>query len=95
MPPYMRDSDASPLSLNRRQYDFLMQTMDRLQTKRDAGTGAPPDGSSRAQDHVSRVVERLSSGARVRKAQNVGRGANNLKPGPGSKGSKSKGKRRT
>jgi hypothetical protein len=58
MPPYMRDSDASPLSLNRRQYEFLMETVDRLQTddkKRAAGE------FTLAQDHVSRVVDRLAS----------------------------------
>jgi hypothetical protein len=60
MPPYMRDSDASPLSLNRRQYDFLMQTLDRLQPKAGARAPAMRGGSSRAQDHVSRVVERLA-----------------------------------
>jgi hypothetical protein len=63
MPPYMRDSDASPLSLNRRQYEFLMETIDRLQAKPGAKTGTVPSGSSRAQDHVSRVVERLSDKA--------------------------------
>lgn len=31
MPPYMRDSDASPLSLTRRQYQFLMEVLKRVQ----------------------------------------------------------------
>lgn len=31
MPPYMRDSDASPLSLTRRQYQFLMDVLKRVQ----------------------------------------------------------------
>jgi hypothetical protein len=61
MPPYMRDSDASPLSLNRRQYDFLMQTVDGLQTRTSSKRQMPPSESSRVQDHVSRVVERLST----------------------------------
>jgi hypothetical protein len=61
MPPYMRDSDASPLSLNRRQYDFLMQTVEGLQTPTTSKRQMPPSESSRVQDHVSRVVERLST----------------------------------
>jgi hypothetical protein len=84
MPPYMRDSDASPLSLNRRQYDFLAQTVNRLQTKHATRTTAPPAGSSRAQDHVSRVVKRRSRGP-VPEVPNDARSANNLKPGTGSK----------
>jgi hypothetical protein len=60
MPPYMRDSDATPLSLNRRQYEFLMEIMDRLQAKGSArGKAAPPFLSG--QDHVDRVVKRVSS----------------------------------
>jgi len=69
MPPYMRDSDASPLSLNRRQYNFLMKTLNRLEEAKDARTASPKAGISRAEDHLSRVVERLSvrsSGGRVK-----------------------------
>jgi hypothetical protein len=70
MPPYMRDSDASPLSLNRRQYDFLMQTLDRLQPRSGVRAVAMPEGSSPVQDHVSRVVERLAEkGSRNKRAR--------------------------
>jgi hypothetical protein len=64
MPPYMRDSDASPLSLNRRQYEFLMQTLDRLQAedKKRAATGAVAGEFNLAQDHLSRVVSRMADG---------------------------------
>jgi hypothetical protein len=57
MPPYMRDSDATPLSLNRRQYEFMMQTLDRLQSQKAAKT--PPLFSTQA--HVDRVVRRVST----------------------------------
>jgi hypothetical protein len=60
MPPYMRDSDATPLSLNRRQYALLMQTLDRLQAKPGFKSGVLPPGSSRAQSHIARVVSRRS-----------------------------------
>jgi hypothetical protein len=29
MPPYMRDSDANPLSITRRQYDLLMELLNK------------------------------------------------------------------
>jgi hypothetical protein len=56
MPPYMRDSDATPLSLNRRQYEFLMQTLDRLQ--RPDKTDAAATALMPTENHVSRVVAR-------------------------------------
>jgi hypothetical protein len=65
MPPYMRDSDATPLSLNRRQYESLMATLDRLKPPRGkaaAATVAPLDFNL-SQDHVMRVVKRLSGKA--------------------------------
>jgi hypothetical protein len=63
MPPYMRDSDATPLSLNRRQYDFVMDVLDRLQPARDgAKTKAQNIG---VQEHVARVAKRRR-GARKR-----------------------------
>ena len=61
MPPYMRDSDATPLSLNRRQYEFLMQTTDRLQTTVRAVDAGAPSSLSPTRDHFSRVVQRLSA----------------------------------
>jgi hypothetical protein len=88
MPPYMRDSDASPLSLNRRQYDFLMQTVDRLQ-KRGADKGATsPANSGRAEEHAARVVKRLtaeSSGTRPRESNPS---SNSTKPARSVKGRK-------
>jgi hypothetical protein len=63
MPPYMRDSDATPLSLNRRQYEFLMQTVERLQpTAKELKTEAP-ESISQTRDHLSRVVQRFSDKA--------------------------------
>ena len=38
MPPYMRDSDESPLSLTRRQYRALMDLVDALENSEEAGT---------------------------------------------------------
>lgn len=68
MPPYMRDSDATALSLNRRQYEFLMDVVRRLREQ-------PPEAKlaaagSRTNAHVARVVERrkavaASTGSRV------------------------------
>ena len=85
MPPYMRDSDASPLSLNRRQYNFLMQTVDRLQTKGAARTSGAPAGSSPTQTHVSRVVERLSSKGPADSDPNSSGEVRNVKSGPASR----------
>jgi len=63
MPPYMRDSDATPLSLNRRQYEFLMQTVEGLQlTGRDV-RAAEPASLSPTRDHRSRVLQRFSAKA--------------------------------
>jgi hypothetical protein len=59
MPPYMRDSDATPLSLNRRQYEFMMQSLDRLRPKGAKAPKAAPTFFS-TQDHVDRVVKRVS-----------------------------------
>jgi len=62
MPPYMRDSDANPLSLNRRQYEFLMQTLDRLQRPGKADAAAM--AFTPTQNHVSRVaLRRTDAGA--------------------------------
>lgn len=87
MPPYMRDSDASPLSLNRRQYDFLTQTIGRLQ-KRGADKAAISPNAGRAQEHADRVVKRLtaeSSGTRARESKPSG---NSTKPAGSGKGRK-------
>jgi len=85
MPPYMRDSDASPLSLNRRQYNFLMQTLERLQTKGAAKSSAPPAGSSPAQAHVIRVVDRLSGKAPAASDANHNGRSRNSMPGSASR----------
>jgi hypothetical protein len=42
MPPYMRDSDATALSLTRRQYSFLMNMVDAMQVKKGAAPGSQP-----------------------------------------------------
>jgi hypothetical protein len=59
MPPYMRDSDATPLSLNRRQYEFLMETLDRLQPTDKAQAAAV--AITPTQEHVARVAKRRAS----------------------------------
>ena len=70
MPPYMRDSDASPLSLTRRQYQFLMDVLSRvltpaageataLKAPRKRGVPAPPARiRTRVSDHVAQVSAR-------------------------------------
>jgi len=55
-----------PFLFNRRQYEFLLQTLERLQPSRDrsalaAGRHRPT--SILAHDHVMRVVKRLSGKA--------------------------------
>ena len=80
MPPYMRDSDATPLSLNRRQYELLMQTLDRLQTKPGKAGGAGEDLTP-TQSHVSRVVERRAS----KSAASARKKASDGKANPGKK----------
>jgi hypothetical protein len=67
MPPYMRDADATPLSLNRRQYEFLMNTVDRLQPK--GGKAKAVSAFLSTQDHVDRVVERASGRPATRNAK--------------------------
>ena len=57
MPPYMRDSDATPLSLNRRQYDFVMHVLDRLQPARGR-TKRKAQNIGRVEEHVARVATR-------------------------------------
>jgi hypothetical protein len=68
MPPYMRDSDATPLSLTRRQYQFLMDVLKRLESPgasdqvavaQAAGKrAAAPRLLTRVREHVQQVVER-------------------------------------
>ena len=63
----MLDSDATPLSLNRRQYEFLLQMLERLQPSVDGkalASGAAPPDFNLAHDHVMRVVKRFSDKAR-------------------------------
>jgi len=57
MPPYMRDSDATALSLTRRQYNFLMDVVDALQVKRGAAPGSQPLPTA-TNAHVAQVVAR-------------------------------------
>ncbi|MBZ5623537.1 MAG: hypothetical protein LAQ69_33165 [Acidobacteriia bacterium] len=68
MPPYMRDADASPLSITRRQYRTLMDVVQRLQAQPAAPvSGAAPvaDAAPAAEPpqtpvrkHVRRVAKR-------------------------------------
>jgi len=57
MPPYMRDSDATALSLTRRQYKFLMSVVDSLQVKRGAAPGSQPLPTA-TNAHVAKVLAR-------------------------------------
>jgi hypothetical protein len=84
----MRDADATPLSLNRRQYEFLMQTLDRLQPAKAArGLVAVPLEITHTQDHVARVAQRR---ARTRRHAPAGRKASGKQrtPAPENKGRK-------
>jgi hypothetical protein len=69
MPPFMRDSDASPLSLTRRQYQFLMDVLNRVEqpaagearaskAPRKRGVPAPP---ARIRTAVSNHVTQVSA----------------------------------
>jgi hypothetical protein len=55
MPPYMRDSDATALSLTRRQYNFLMKMVDQLAPKKK---GKTEPLQTRAHAHMAQVVQR-------------------------------------
>jgi hypothetical protein len=66
MPPYMRDETASPLSLTRRQYLFLMRMVDQFATTAAPATrtraavkkAATAPAVTRAQAHVATVLSR-------------------------------------
>jgi hypothetical protein len=59
MPPYMRDSDATPLSLSWRQYDALMRLLDMMQPPtQPAGTVTPPS-PRRIDRRVGEVLVKL------------------------------------
>lgn len=69
MPPYMRDSDATALSLTRRQYNQIIAYVERLQapatrellTAEAAATPTPPPPiPTPVRQHVERVVARRS-----------------------------------
>jgi hypothetical protein len=57
MPPYMLDSDASALSLTRRQYNLVMDLVDALQLKRGATPGSQPLPTATTA-HVKKVLAR-------------------------------------
>ncbi len=57
MPPYMLDSDASALSLTRRQYNLLMDLVDALQLKPGVAPGSQPLPTATAA-HVKKVLAR-------------------------------------
>jgi hypothetical protein len=86
MPPYMRDADATPLSLNRRQYEFLMQTVDRLQpAKATRGLVEVPPETTRTQGHVARVAQRRTHPSGHTPAGRKASGKQRT-PAPGNKG---------
>jgi hypothetical protein len=71
MPPFMRDSDASPLSLTRRQYQFLMDVLSRVESpaageatvapkalRKRGVPAAPARIRTRVSDHVTQVSSR-------------------------------------
>ncbi|MBR8839081.1 MAG: hypothetical protein DSM106950_35050 [Stigonema ocellatum SAG 48.90 = DSM 106950] len=67
MPPYMRDSDATALSLTRRQYNQIMAFVERLQAPvttesrtAEAVISSPPPIATPVRQHVERVVARRS-----------------------------------
>jgi hypothetical protein len=57
MPPYMLDSDATALSLTRRQYNFLMEIVGKLEVKRGKAP-APQPLPTATNAHKARVLER-------------------------------------
>jgi hypothetical protein len=88
MPPYMRDSDATPLSLTRRQYEFLMDVLKRLEspgaddlapvTAAAKKAGAAPRLFTRVRQHVQQVVDRRAdsvSGAKPAQGSRKGKSA--------------------
>ncbi len=63
MPPYMRDSDATALSLTRRQYKHIMALVDRLRVPETtavtrAAVAPTPPAITPVRQHVERVVAR-------------------------------------
>jgi hypothetical protein len=61
MPPFMRDSDYTPLSLNRTQYEFLMDVIQRLAAQPKDALAARV--GFRTSAHVARVLERRKAAA--------------------------------
>ncbi len=57
MPPYMRDSDATAMSLTRRQYNLLMRLVAALQVTPGAAPGSEPLPTL-TNAHVTKVLER-------------------------------------
>jgi hypothetical protein len=57
MPPYMRDSDATPLSLTRRQYNFLLELVQKLKKKSGKAPAYQPLPTATAA-HMAKVLER-------------------------------------
>ena len=65
MPPYMRDSDATALSLTRRQYNQILGFVDKLRAQAPAElalipgqVAPPPTVATPVRQHVARVVAR-------------------------------------
>jgi hypothetical protein len=59
MPPYMRDSDATPLSLSWRQYDALMRLLDVMHPPIQPAVAAAPPPPPRIHRRVAEVLARL------------------------------------
>jgi hypothetical protein len=59
MPPYMRDSDATPLSLTWRQYDSLMRLLDVMQPPGQPADAAAVPPPRRIDRRVAKVLARL------------------------------------
>jgi hypothetical protein len=57
MPPYMRDSDATPLSLTRRQYKFLLELVEKLKKKRGKAPAYQPLPTATTA-HMAKVLGR-------------------------------------
>jgi hypothetical protein len=65
MPPYMLDSDATALSLTRRQYNFLLEIVEKLQVKRGKTPASQPLPTA-TNAHKARVLERRARSGKRR-----------------------------
>jgi hypothetical protein len=61
MPPYMRDSDETPLSITHRQYDALIRLLERLAPGSSMSTASRPRQDTALSRRIDRLAQRLSS----------------------------------